>query len=458
MSEIGLIIPYLFLLIFALPFLDHQTWNSDPSRSKAKLGLNEGTILLLSHLIKGFMIVFLFDRVSDDNLLFVVAVSIIGFLVVILYEKQIHAVILRHLSNPYHTSFTLFKERSDRSAFRIVVSIIILIASSSFLAEIVWMTQTISRLFDVSVSLVYISILFLVYVYIIAGGFSAIKKISRLLIVFIFITAACLLLYVYLSRGIRTVYNDWSSDQANIRLISPATLKEQLLWLLVLTFTYLGYLLTNLSLWHISFSMKENRMSAIYKSAAFCFTSLMLTLIMIAVYIKSAVAGQNTSLDLSLQQLAVSYPFFTYLFILSLLSIGLTSAMVSLKCIFEAVLLFDRNDEEPNRRIFKKINLISIGLIFLVFIFIKPTDFLLYTSIKLFLLLCLTAVPSFLFMTLSREKTTMIYMFPAVIGFLSGIVFFFCSAPLLIVLYWGFGISILVMAIVKLCKIILHKE
>lgn len=459
MNENGLIIPYLLLLISALPFLSREVSISAYIQGNKKLGLHEGTPLLLSHLLKGSMIFFLFQFISNSSLIWGILFTLFIFPFTILYEKWIRTAIRRHLNNPNHTPLTFFRERSaGRYSFHFILLIMALISLFAFLSEITWMTLLTANLFQVSERWVFLSLLFLVYVYAVAGGFSAIRKVSRLLNVFTFFIVVCLLLYAYLTNGIFSIYHRWTMQQARFDPDLFSSFGTQSLWLFVMISVYFGYLLTNLSLWHISFSMKENRIRTIYRCAVFCFASLIVTLMMIAVFARTTDHGHLSTLISVLNALSHFAPFFAYFLIASLLSIGLISAIVSLKSIMDAFLLIHQDRQNENHRFFKKVYAGSLLLLIVLFAVVRPSMGLLFTSIKLFSLLCIASIPSFSLVMLSRKKISGFGLLPVLSGFLAGLYLFSTPQPILFDLCWSLMISVSLQFFIWICQVSLQKE
>lgn len=458
MNENGLIVLYLLLLISALPFLSREASISGYIQGYEKLGLHEGTPLLLSHLFKGFMIFMLFQFISNGSLIWSVLFSLFIFPITVLYEKWIRTAIMRHLNNPNQTPLTFFRERAaGRHAFRFILLIMALISFFAFISEITWMTLLIANLFQVSERWTFISLLFLVYVYAVAGGFAAIRKVSQLLNVFTFFTLVCLLLYAYLTNGIYSIYHRWTMQQVRLNPNFFSGFGNQGLWLFVMICVYFGYLLTNLSLWHISFSMKESRIRTIYKCAVFCFSSLIVTLMMIAVFVQTITPGHASSLIRSLHALSRFAPFFTYFLIAALLSISLISAIVSLKSMMDAFLLSLQDTQNENRLFFKKIYAVSLFLLIVLFAVIQPSMALLVTSIKTFSLLCIASIPSFSLLMLSKKKISGFRLLPVLLGFLAGFYLFSTPLPFLLDLCWSLTISTSLQFLIWISQVSLQK-
>lgn len=442
MNEDALIIPYLLLLISALPYLSRETSIPAYIQGSKRLGLHEGTPLLLSHLLKGFMIFMFFQFISNKSLIRGILFTLFMLPMMVLYEKWIRAAGRRHLNNPNHTPLTFFRERAaDQYTFHLILLIMTLISFFAFLSEITWMTLLAVNLFQVSERWVFLSLLFLVYVYAVAGGFAAIKKVSRLLNVLIFFTMVCLLLYAYLTNGIFSIYRNWTIEQGRLGPDFLSGFGTQCLWLFVMISIYFGYLLTDLSLWHISFSMKENRMRTIYRCAVFCFASLIVTLMMIAVFVRTTDHRQASTLISVLDALSHSAPFFAYFLAVSLFSIGLIGAIVCLKSIMDAFLLIHQDTQNTDRRFFKKIYAGALLFLIVLFAALHPSMTLLFTSIKIFSLLCIASIPSFSLLMISEKKVNGFKLLPVCSGFLAGLYLFSTPRSILLDLCWSLLIS-----------------
>ncbi|MCO7174874.1 hypothetical protein ACFP7A_04615 [Sporolactobacillus kofuensis] len=457
MNEINLFVPFLFLLIFVLPYLNKVKSISEYVQSTSKLGLSESAPLLLAHLVKGFMILIAFQFISRHNLTLGVLLCTILFPITVLYEKWIHSAISTHLNNPNQTPLTYFKAKSSRIAFYGILFIMASIAFFAFFAEITWMTLSISYLFQVSRGVIFISLLFLAYVYAIAGGLSVLVRVSRVMMIFSFFVLICLLLYTYLTNGIYSIYNNWMRMQSPVSTITFPKVSHVSLWFLAILFVYVGYLLTNLSLWHINFSMKENRIKTIYSCTSFCFTSLLMTLMMIVVFVLSSQPDHTSSVNQMLHTLSHHAPFFAYLLIMALLSIGLMSAFVSLKSIIDACVLALHTEQKENPKLFRGIYLTSCGLLLLLFIVLRPTHTFLFTCIKLFSLLCIVSIPTYSLIMLSKQKITVLRLLPLTIGFLTGLCLFTQPSSLLADLFWSFSVSLSLQLFLLLCQKFLHK-
>lgn len=332
-----------------------------------------------------------------------------------------------------------------------------LIAFFSFLAELTWIALTVSEMFHIPILVILIALVFLVYVYSVMGGYEAISKISRVLIVFTFGTVACMFLYIYLTNGIKTVYHVWMVQQNHLQLNLFSNIFEQILWLFLLIVIYLGYLLTNISLWHVNFSMKENRMKGIYRNAIFCLTSLITALLFIGVFAQSIATIPPYPFNSFLHVLA-SYSTLVMTFLTAaLLSIGLISLMVSMKAIMDAVFLILPEQKHPGIAFFKNVHLSTLAVLLLLCFVVHPSYETLFVSIQLFALLCIVAIPGFSLLILSRRKITMLTVTPLFIGFLTGLCLMIVHTSLLINGVFSLSFSVFLQCIIWSCQILLHK-
>ncbi|TGA98513.1 hypothetical protein E4665_08320 [Sporolactobacillus shoreae] len=458
MNNNDLFLLYLLLLIFALPFLNRKESISDYVTCRPKLGLNEGTLLLLSHLLKGFMILILFQFISGRNLFWGIIFNLILFPVILLFEKWIRSLMAVHLNTPNHTSLTFFRERSTLHAYHCLLAIMALVAFFAFTAEITWMSLITANIFHIPQQLVCVALVYLIYVYAVIGGFSAIAKASRLLIVFAFGTIACLLLYIYLTNGINTVYQNWMMKQQPLKFNFFSDIFDQGLWFFMMICVYYGYLLTNLSLWHVNFSLRVNRIRAIYRNAIFCFASLIITLMMIGIFAQSIDTSRTSSLNGIFYTLSRYSFFFTLLLTASLLCIGLISSMVSLKSIMDAFLLSLPDSGDHDRQFFKNVYLTALGLLLILSVILQPSYSILILSAKLFSLLCVVSIPCFSLIMISREKVSLIRLLPAGAGLAVGLYFFILSFPLLSGLFWGLITSLCLQTVLWLCHVSLQRR
>lgn len=450
MNNNDLFLLYLLLLIFSLSSLTHKEYISDYIACKTKLGLNDGTLLLLSHLLKGFMIFILFQYMSSSNLLWGIVFSFSLFPMTYLFEKWIRSHILVHLNTPNHTPMTFFKERSTPYAYRCLLCIMASIAFFSFLAEMTWMSMMAADLFQIPSRLILFALIYLAYVYAVIGGFPAIAKVSRLLIVFTFGAVACLLLYFYLTNGVKTIYQNWIIHMGRFEYSSFSDISSQGIWLIMIICIYYGYLLTNLSLWHVNFSLKENRIKGIYRIATFCFAGLIIALILIEIFVQSILFQENLPINEMVHLLSRYSYFFTLMLIASSLSVGLMSSMVSLKSIMDAFLLSLSEQRNYGVSFFKNIYLVTLALLLMLCMIIEPTYPTLMLSIQLFALLCVVTIPGFSLIIFSAQKITLIKMLPTFIGFLMGIILLLYHFSFLSSLFWGLVTS-LCLQILILC-------
>ncbi|RYL92522.1 hypothetical protein EWI07_09320 [Sporolactobacillus sp. THM7-4] len=455
-NENSLILPYLLLLFLVLPYLNRVSSVFDYIEPNVKFGLHDGTFLLLAHLFKGFFILILFEFIAGHHFIWGALFSIITFLITILFEKFIRYSISVHLNNPNHTGLTFFKDRTGNYAFYVILTTMGLIAFVALMAEITWTTLLIPQVFNLSQKWVLISLLFLLYVYAVVGGLEAIGKVSRVLIFFIFFTIVCLLLYVYLTNGIYSIYHNWTQQKSinQSRLFSKN--QEPYMWFLMIPVIF-GYLLTNLSLWHIRFCMKENRVKTIYTSAAFCWASLMITLMMIAVYAQTTGWDIPSFVSQIPQEMPHSSTFFISLLVMVVISISLVSSMVGVKSIMDTFLLFIIKNEKVDRSFLKRLYISSLGPVMLLFAILRPTTALLYTCVRIFTALCVVSVPTFLLFVISREKVTMVKVLPLFIGILACLFFFNSPLSPLFSLYLSLLFSLSLQFIIWICQIILHK-
>lgn len=448
---------YLLLLVFSVSFLRKNTSISDYVITRKKIGLNEGTVLLLSHLLKGYLFLILFQIISKQTILWIIVFSIVFFGEASYFQKLIHTHMIDHLNKPNHTPLTFFKERSTWHAYISLLIAMGLIAFLSFISELVWIALITSELFQIPVLIILLALAFLVYVYSVMGGYDAITKISRVLIVFAFGTVACLLLYVYLTNGIKTIYQMWTIQQNNLHFAFYSNTFEQIAWFFIMIFIYLGYLLTNISLWHVNFSMKMNRMKSIYRNANFCFISLVISLLFIGVFAQSIAANRPFQFTSILHVLSdYSIPAASFL-IAALLSMGLISAMVSMKAIMDAVFLILPEQKHPGITFFKNVHLITLGVLLFLCFALQPSYTMLLISIKWFALLCIVSIPGFSLLILSSKKITTLTLIPLFVGGLAGFCQIIMNTSFLLSLISGFMISVSLQIIIFTCQVLLHK-
>ncbi|QAA21614.1 hypothetical protein C0674_02695 [Sporolactobacillus terrae] len=448
---------YLLLLIFSLSFLRKNNSISDYLITRKKIGLNEGTLLLLSHLLKGYLFLILFQVISKQMIFWIIGFCFVLILVTTYFQKWIHHLMTDHLSNPNHTPLTFFKERSTRSAYNSLLIVMALIAFFSFISELTWITLIVSEAFQIPIIVILIALIFLVYVYSVMGGYGAISKISRVLIVFAFGTVACLLLYIYLTNGIKTVYQVWTVQQNHLHQKLFSNILEQIMWFLIMIFIYLGYMLTNISLWHLNFSMKANRIKSIYRNAIFCFTSLVTALLFIGVFTQSIAVIPPYPFN-SVLHILSNYTDLAMTFLISaLLSIGLISLMVSMKAIMDAAFLILPEQKHPGIAFFKNVHLATLSVLLLLCFTLRPSYSTLLASIKLFSILCIVSIPCFLLLILSKKKITMLTLTPLLIGFLTGFCLIIVHTPLLISIMSCLILSGCLQCIIWLCQLLLHK-
>lgn len=447
---------YLLLLIFSLSFVKRTTSIANYVWIRRKIGLNEGTLLLLSNLLKGFLFILLFQIISVNTIYWIIGCSMGVVFLSLYFQRQAQIQIVDHLSKPNQTPLTFFKTRTTSSAYRVLLSIMAFISLFSLLAELTWMTTTLSELFHIPNLLVAIAIIFLVYVYSVMGGYQAVTKASRIFIILIFGLMTCLLLNVYLTNGIKTIYELWTIEQNRLQTAIASTIFAQAVWFFIFLMIYFGYLLTNISLWHLHFSIKANRIKGVYQIASFCLISLALALLFIGVFVQSITLLPLQSLN------AVGHALATYsrpimsLFIAALLAIGLISAMASLKALMDAVFLFLAEIKQPTLSFFKNVHLITLGCLLLLCIGWQPSYAALLYSIQFVAILCITSIASFLLLIISAEKMTLSALMPTIIGALLGLFLLAAHFSPLVILEASFAISLFIQMIRCLCKILLH--